>query len=91
MIELSIFVIAIVGILILNYSSFKKQRAINEIHRIEMLQQRNHQVSYFRIRLLNRFNVGVITCMPSYDEMLYSDKPLEAKEWVDVDKLINLN
>lgn len=91
MIELSIFVIAIIGILIFKYSSLKKQRSINEIHRIEMLQQRNEQVIYFRVRLLKRLHVDVISCMPPYEQMLYSDKPLEAKYWVDVDKLINLN
>jgi hypothetical protein len=62
-----------------------------EIHRIEMLEERNYQLFYFQLRLIKQFGGEVINAMPDYKEILYSDKPLEAKYWVDVDKLANLN
>lgn len=62
-----------------------------EIHRIEMLEERNYQLYYFQSRLIYRFGSDVIEALPDYKEILYSDKPLEAKHWVDVDKLVNLN
>lgn len=62
-----------------------------EVHRIEMLEERNYQLFYFQLRLIKQFGGEVLSDMPDYKEILYSDKPLEAKHWVDVDKLVNLN
>lgn len=59
--------------------------------KIKMLQERNKQVCYFRSRMIYHFGEGIVNQMPMYNEMLYSDKPLEAKQWVNVDKLVNLN
>lgn len=67
----------------------RKQQA--EEHRIEMLYERNEQIILFQIRMINVFGGAVLDMMPEYSDILHSDKPLEAKHWVDVDKLVNLN
>lgn len=73
------------------YKFDKEQAVRNREHEILMQIQRNEQVKYFRMRLLNEFDAGIIKCMPTYHEMLESDKPLIASEWVEIDKLVNLN
>lgn len=55
------------------------------------MEERNKQVYYFRTRMINMFSFRIDLIMPPYDDMLKSEKPLEAKEWIDVDKLVNLN
>lgn len=69
----------------------KEQELRDKEHAILMQIQRNEQVKYFRLRLLNEFDAGIVKCMPTYREMLESDKPLIAKEWVRIDELVNLN
>lgn len=59
------------------------------MHRIKIQEERNKQVYAFRIRMINRFAANIDGCMPSYDDMLKSNKPLTAAKWVDVDKLTN--
>lgn len=73
------------------HSSVKKAKIEDEKHRLAMLEERNYQLFYFQLRLIKEFGGEVIQAMPEYKEILYSDKPLEAKYWVDVDKLVNLN
>jgi hypothetical protein len=68
-----------------------ERKSHQEVHRIEMLEERNYQLYYFQLRLIQRLGCEVIGAMPDYKEILYSDKPLEAKYWVDIDKLVNLN
>lgn len=68
--------------------SYEKRRNIDSYHAIQMRIQRNEQVRYFRLRMINRFHVDALRCMPSYEEMLNSSKALEAKEWFNLDDLI---
>lgn len=86
-----IVLVGVFGCFIFVRSSFKQYKIRKQIHRIEMLEERNYQLYYFQLRLINRFGGDIIDVMPDYKEILYSDKPLEAKHWVDVDKLVNLN
>lgn len=75
-----------------NHEQRKFEREIAaRIHETEMLEERNLQIYYFEIRLINQFGYKIKSCMPDRKEMLYSDKPIEAKEWVNIDKLVNLN
>lgn len=94
MVAFSIVLFGAVVCFVFVKSSVEKAKQQDKIHMIEMLKQRNDQVYYFRMRLINRFNMDIETvnsCMPSHSEMLRSDEPLESKNWVDVDKLVNLN
>ena len=59
-------------------------------HRLKMQLERNKQVYAFRMRLIHEMP-NVWNAMPDYETMLRSDKPLIASEWVNVDKLVNLN
>lgn len=61
------------------------------LHKIRMRNERAEQVIYFKIYVLNTFGVQACQSLPDYDTMLNSDKPLVVKEWVEVDKIINLN
>lgn len=69
----------------------KESRIKDRIFKLKMLQERNSQTYYFRDRLINEFGADIVKCMPIYNEMLYSDRPLVAKEWVNIDKILNLN
>jgi len=65
-------------------------------HRLKMELERIEQVYHFRMRMMYVFGANwsidnVADFMPSYEEMVKSDKPLVASEWVNVDKLVNLN
>jgi len=57
-------------------------------HSLRMQEERNKQVYAFRIRMINQFAANINGCMPSYDDMLKSNKPLTAANWVDVDRLL---
>lgn len=65
-----------------------KSKALEKEHEILMQIERNKQVHYFRLRLMQQFDAKIVKCMPSYTDMLWSDKPLVASEWVDVDKFV---
>lgn len=71
--------------------SIVRQRQIEFEHKIMMRRERNKQVYLFRLMMINRFGHKIDECMPEYAEMLESDKPLVAKEWVKIDELVNLN
>ena len=60
-------------------------------HKMLMDIERTHQVTLFRARMLFEFDTKIMEAMPSYTDMLKSDKPLVASEWVNVDQLVNLN
>jgi hypothetical protein len=68
---------------------YVRRRIDRQVHELRMKQERNKQVFYFRERLRYKFGEGAY--MPDYQAMLNSDKPLVAKEWINVDELINLN
>ena len=69
-----------------------RRRALKQrLHKINMMEERNKQVYYFRTRMIAMFSFRVDLIMPTYEVMMHSDKPLDAKEWIDVDKLVNLN
>lgn len=78
-----------IGYVVYRIGSYLQDRKFKrELHLIEMQIERNKQVYYFRLRMMNRFHVDALRCMPSYEEMLNSSKALEAKEWFNVDDLI---
>lgn len=56
-----------------------------------MLHERNKQTYLFRQNMSYRFGLNVYECMPSYNAMANSNKPLTAAEWIDVDKLTSFN
>lgn len=60
-------------------------------HKILMEYERIQQVKHFRQRLIHEFDCKIVRFMPTHNEMLNSNKPLIAKEWVNVDQLVNLN
>ena len=76
----------ILSAIIAIYLNRSKRKLIKE-HDLLMQIERNKQVHYFRYRLLHEFDVKIVKCMPSYTDMLWSDKPFIASEWVDIDKL----
>lgn len=73
------------------YIDRKNKHSLERLHELEMKQERNKQLYAFRIRLLHEFGSDITEAMPEHRQMLDSDKPLVASEWVDVDKLVNLN
>jgi hypothetical protein len=87
----SLVLCAIFKIISISRKSDEERKKQADIHRIEMLEERNYQLYYFQSRLIYRFGSDVLNAMSDYKEILYSDKPLEAKHLVDVDKLVNLN
>lgn len=64
------------------------KKAEEDFHKLQMRIERNRQVAAFRLRLIHEFMGHVTESMPSYEQMLESDKPLTAANWVDVDRLI---
>jgi ferritin-like protein len=81
--------------LALMYGSYRLQKyleskKVNIQHEAEMAEERNKQVFYFRERLYKEFDASVNDCMPKYQDMTSSKKPLIASIWVDVDKLVSL-
>lgn len=53
--------------------------------------ERNEQLYHFRVRIIYLFGEKAYNQLPHWEVMLNSDKPLMVKEWVEVDKIINLN
>lgn len=82
---ISIIVIAYAALHLARNNERKKS------HELDMKWQRSEQIHHFRSRLAYEFTEDIDNAMPSYEEMLHSDRPLIAKEWVNVDKLVNLN
>lgn len=84
------FILAAIGLIYIGYSvySISNNKHLREMHKIDMQIERNKQVFHFRMRMMNMFHVDAIRCMPSYEEMLYSDKPLTARDFFNVDELI---
>lgn len=73
------------------YIDRKNKQSLKRLHALEMKLERNKQLYAFRMRLLHEFGSDITEAMPEHRQMLDSDKPLVASEWVDVDKLVNLN
>jgi len=73
------------------YLDRKNKRLLEKLHELKMKQERNKQLYAFRMRLIHEFGNDITEVMPEHRQMLDSDKPLVASEWVDVDKLVNLN
>lgn len=81
--------------LALMYGSYRLQKyleskKIDPDHEIKMAEERNKQVFYFRERIYKEFDALIMECMPNYQDMALSKKPLIASNWVDVDKLVLL-
>jgi len=73
-------------------SLFRKERELdNERHEVEMYTERKKQVEYFREILKYKFGAQILNQLPDYNAMINSNKPLVTNEWVEVDKLVNLN
>jgi len=66
-------------------------KAKNKIHELLLRAERNKQVYAFRMRIIHEYPIHVAEKMPSYEAMMFSDKPLTVKEWIDVDEFVNLN
>jgi len=78
------------------YLRWELSRKTKRQHLIKMELERIEQVYHFRMRMMYVFGANwsidnIADFMPSYEEMVKSDKPLVASEWVNVDKLVNLN
>jgi len=74
----------------------KNDKLAKRKHELDMELERIEQVYHFRMRMMYVFGANwsidnVADFMPSYEAMVKSDKPLVASEWVNVDKLVNLN
>lgn len=81
------------GLIVMLYAIYQWQSTVKRkmMHKHAMQQERNKQVFYLRQYVSNTFGEQAWQNLPDYATMLNSDKPLVAKEWVEVDKLVNLN
>lgn len=70
---------------------YVRWRLDRNIHRLKMQLERNEQIYHFRVRIIYLFGEKAYNQLPHWEVMLNSDKPLVVKEWVEVDKLVNLN
>lgn len=80
-----------VMVILISITESNNQKKRDEIHRLEMKEERNKQVYLFRLRMIYMFESKVLDHCGTYEDMLESDKALIAKEWVKVDELVNLN
>ena len=69
----------------------KERDLINERHSVELETERRKQVAYFREILKYKFGSQILAQLPDYETMVSSSKPLIAKNWVEADKIVNLN
>ena len=52
------------------------------IFRCKCLIKRNEKVGKFRLELIDKLDLNTFNSLPSYNEMLYSFKPLKYKYWL---------
>ena len=53
-----------------------------EIKKLKKLEKRNEHLCYYRVKILYQ-SKELYDKLPSYREMLYSNKPLEDKYWIN--------
>lgn len=87
------YALIISSVIVLLYALmyYVRWRLDRRIHAIKMRHERNEQVYLFRWYVLHTWGFEAYKQLPEWEELLESDKPLLVKEWVDVDKLVNLN
>ena len=70
------------------YWDFKYKKDLKEL---DALMRRNDMIPSFRIGVLTAFGIEAYNDLPSYEEMLHDGKDLTFKNYVNVNRFINLN
>ena len=80
----TIFLVLILAVIIYGYFEYKKvPKEIEEIEELICKLIRNKKVAIYRSDLLNRLSSDDYENLPTYDEMLNSDKELIDSNWLN--------